>query len=300
MVRRRAPAKINLYLHVTGRRDDGYHLLESLIAFAGVEDVVEVEPGPDRGLELTVAGPFADELAGSAGAGAGNIVLRAARALARVAGREPDASMRLVKNLPVAAGLGGGSADAGAALRALAALWEVRLPDEELAALALGLGADVPACLAGRPVLVSGIGETLRPAPALPPVHLLLVNPSVALATADVFAAFEARTRASPPPLTDPPADAAALAARLAERRNDLEDAARRLAPAIDAALGWLGGRSGCLLARMSGSGATCFGLFADPEAARVAEEETRIAHPGWWARAAPLLAAREREEGWW
>ena len=180
-----APAKINLFLHVTGRRPDGYHLLESLVAFAGVHDRIEVRAG--KGLSLEIEGPFAAAL----DAGGENLAVKAARALAGEAGIPPDARIRLHKALPVAAGIGGGSADAAAALRALSALWRVSVPAERLGALALALGADVPVCLSGRPGIVRGIGERIAPAPVLPEAPMVLVNPAVPLPTAGVFAARE-------------------------------------------------------------------------------------------------------------
>ena len=179
-----APAKINLYLHVTGRRADGYHELDSLVVFADLGDTVTV--APDHGLRLTIDGPFASALP----AGGDNLVLRAARALADAAGVEAKAAIGLTKRLPVAAGLGGGSADAAAALGALAALWGIEAGSEMLEDFARGLGADVPACLGGRPAFVGGIGEALSPAPPLPPAWVVLANCGRALSTAAVFAAY--------------------------------------------------------------------------------------------------------------
>lgn len=271
-----APAKVNLALHVTGRRADGYHLLDSLVAFARVGDRLEAEPAP--GLTLSLAGPFAAAL----GAGADNSVLAAA-SLLRPPGR--GAALRLVKVLPVASGLGGGSADAAAALRLLARLWRRPLPGP---AAALSLGADVPVCLGGRPARMRGIGEDLSPV-ALPPFWMVLVNPGVPVPTAAVFAALAAKAN---PPLPNPPAfpDAAALAAWLARARNDLEPPARALAPPIDEALAALTAQPGCALARMSGSGATCFGLFAAEAPALAAFAALRAARPGWWIVAAPSM----------
>ncbi len=261
----RAPAKVNLYLRVVGRRGDGYHLLDSLAVFGPAADRVAVERA--EGLSLAVTGRFAGELAGEAD----NLVLRAARALAD--GRALGARIVLDKRLPVASGIGGGSADAAAALRGLARLWGVSVP----AGLAAGLGADVPACLAGRPARMEGVGERLGPAPKLPAFGLLLANPGVGVSTPAVFRArvgpYSARAM-----LPEGWASAAAMAAGLAELGNDLEAAAIRLCPVIAEVLAWLRARPGCLLARMSGSGATCFGVFAGkPE---VAAEE---APAGWW-----------------
>ena len=293
MVRRFAPAKVNLYLHVLGRRPDGYHRLDSLVVFADVGDEVVAAPAPDGepDLTLTVEGPFAGALAG----GADNLVLRAARALAEAAGVAARARLTLVKNLPVAAGVGGGSADAAAALSALAGLWGLRLDDAALDRVALGLGADVPMCRRSRPLLVGGTGDELDEAPALPALALVLVNPGVPLATAAVFAAFDAGAaggHAVARPLSNAPVNAAALAAELKRRANDLEGPARFLAPAVDAALAALAAAPGCLLARMSGSGATCFGLFADAGAARHAAAAIGRAQPAWWVVAAGLRPA--------
>ena len=266
-----APAKINLFLHVTGRRDDGYHLLDSLVVFAGAADRLAASAA--EGLALEVDGPFASGLAGEAD----NLVLRAARALAAAGGMSPAARLRLTKNLPIASGIGGGSADAAAALRLLARLWRLPPPDP---AIGLELGADVPVCLAGRSARMQGIGEVLRPAPLLPRFGLVLVNPGVSLATPSVFRARQGGLR---PPAALPVAwpDAAAMAADLARCANDLEAAAIGLAPVIAEVLAVLAGLPGALLARMSGSGATCFALFAEP--ARAAAAAGEISRPGWW-----------------
>jgi 4-diphosphocytidyl-2-C-methyl-D-erythritol kinase len=282
-----APAKVNLYLHITGRRADGFHELDSLFVRADIGDRLRLCAA--AGLALTVDGPFAPALA-STGAGA-NLVLSAARRLASHLGREPGAAIHLEKNLPVAAGLGGGSADAAAALRGLAALWQADVPDNELRLLAAGLGADVPACLTRHPLQVSGIGEQLRPAPELPPAWLVLANPGLALGTADVFAR-RAGGFSRAMPLDRPPADAATLAGALLARRNDLETAAIALVPQIADVLAALAGEAGILLARMSGSGATCFGLAATAADAEAAASRIGAAHPAWWVVAAPMLAS--------
>lgn len=282
-LRREAPAKVNLYLHVVGRRDDGYHQLDSLVAFAGVGDTLDLAAAD--GLSLVIDGPQAAALP----AGEDNMVLRAARALAARAQVTKGAALRLTKRLPVAAGIGGGSADAAATLAGLMRLWDIVLPPAEIHALALALGADVPVCLAGRPTAMGGIGEVLRPAPPLPPAWLALVNPRVALATPAVFKARSGGF-SDPAPLETTPRDAAHLAALLTARRNDLTAAAISLAPPVGEALALLAAQPACLLARMSGSGATCFGLFAEPEAAHAAARAIAAARPGWWTAAAPLL----------
>jgi 4-diphosphocytidyl-2-C-methyl-D-erythritol kinase len=269
-----APAKVNLYLHVTGRRDDGYHLLDSLVVFAGIGDTLSAEPA--ESLSLRVAGRFAAGLA----AEADNLVLRAARMLAAEAGVAAAAHLVLEKHLPVASGIGGGSADAAAALRLLCRLWRLSPDPAVLARLAAGLGADVPVCLAGRSARMGGVGERLAPAPALPACGIVLINPGVAVATAEVF---RARRCAWSLPATLPAAwtDAAAMAADLRGLRNDLQPAAVALRPVIGEVVAALAATPGCLLARMSGSGATCFGLFADRDAAERAAAAVR--RPGWW-----------------
>ena len=278
-----APAKLNLYLHVTGRRADGYHLLDSLVAFAGVHDVLAARPS-DR-LELEIAGPFGGPLA----AEEDNLVLRAARALAKAAGVAADAHLTLEKYLPLGAGIGGGSADAAAALELLGRLWGVRLDAGEMDALALSLGADVPVCGLGRAAFVGGVGEHLVPAPALPPAHLVLVNPCRPLATARVFGA-RTGPYTDPARFTEAPVDAAGLARLLAERRNDLYEPARRLMPELVDGLAALAAAPGCLLARMSGSGATCFGLFAGVGEADAAAAAIKVGLPGWWVVSTPLV----------
>lgn len=267
-----APAKINLHLHVVGRRDDGYHLLDSLVVFAGVGDRLSVSPA--ELLSLTVTGPFAGGLA----AEADNLVLRAARGLADLAGVRASGAMVLEKNLPVASGIGGGSADAAAALRLMSRFWGVEV---DLAGLTRALGADVPVCLLGRPVRMSGIGEVLAPAPPLPEAGLVLVNPGVAVSTPAVFRARTGEFSEVAGFPNEGWRNAASLAADLRAMRNDLETPARLLAPEIGEALAVLAAMPGCLLARMSGSGATCFGLLPSVEAARQAAEHIR--RPGWW-----------------
>lgn len=278
-----APAKVNLYLHVVGKRADGYHLLDSLIAFAGIGDTVAARPADD--LSLTLGGPFAPGLT----AGEDNLVLRAARALRELTGTNAGAALHLTKRLPPASGIGGGSADAAATLKVLLRLWGVAPADDALMDLALRLGADVPMCLAGRAAFASGVGEVLDPAPALPACWLVLANPGVPVATPAVF---KARTGAfsDPAPFTETPGDAAHLADLLRHRGNDLGGPAIAIAPPIGEVLGALETTPGCLLARMSGSGGTCFGLYATEAEAAAAAEGLRMGHEGWWAAAGPLL----------
>ncbi len=271
-----APAKVNLALHVTGRRADGYHLLDSLVAFPRTGD--RLRAGPAATLSLAIDGPFAGDL----GAGADNLVLRAARLLR--ADAADGAALRLTKSLPVASGIGGGSADAAAALRLLARLWDRPLPPRATLA---ALGADVPVCVAGTSARMRGIGDDLAPV-ALPSFWLVLVNPGVPVPTPAVFAALARRDN---DPLPDPPAfaDAEALAGWLAARRNDLEAPATTVAPEIRTVLAALAAAPGCRLARMSGSGATCFGLFTAAAPARAAAAAIRAARPAWWTAAAAV-----------
>ncbi|WP_158744643.1 4-(cytidine 5'-diphospho)-2-C-methyl-D-erythritol kinase [Acidisphaera sp. L21] len=274
-----APAKVNLSLLVTGRRADGYHLLDSLVVFGPAADRLHASPA-DR-LSLCVEGPFAAGLT----AEPDNLVLRAARGLADWAGRPAVAALVLEKNLPVASGIGGGSADAAAALRVLSRLWGLTPSAEVLAGLALGLGADVPVCVASRPARMQGVGEALSPLPVIPSCGLLLVNQGIAVATADVFRARKAAF-SSPAALPESWPDVAALAAALAALGNDLEAPALTVAPSIGDVLGAIRMLPGCLLARMSGSGATCFGLFADPAMAQAGADALPAS---WWRSAGPL-----------
>lgn len=284
MVREFARAKVNLYLHVVGRRPDGYHLLDSLAVFPEIGDVVTATPAD--ALELTLAGPFGQDLT----AEPDNLVLRAARGLAELAGVPARARLVLEKHLPVSSGIGGGSADAAAALRALQKLWRVEVDPSALVALATQLGADVPVCLAQLPARMQGIGEILTRAPAIPDCGMVLVNPLVAVATPAVFKARqggfspEARLASVWP-------DADAMADDLARLANDLQPPAMALCPVIETVLLAIARLPGCHLARMSGSGATCFGLFDDAEAARRAS--SAVARDGWWSWGGAVAATR-------
>jgi len=270
-----APAKVNLYLRVLGRRADGYHLLDSLVVFAAMGDTLQAAPA--EALSLEIAGPFAAALAG----GAENLVLRAGRALAAAAGVAPRGRLLLTKRLPVASGIGGGSTDAAAALRLLSRLWRLDLPAARRAALAASLGADVPVCLAGRPTRMGGVGEVLASPPALPRCGLVLANPGAAVSTAAVFRARAGRPFAAAAELPPGWTDAAAMARDLAAIGNDLQAPALEVCPAIAGMLAALRRLPGCLLAQMSGSGATCFALFADPMAAERSAASLDV--PGWW-----------------
>jgi 4-diphosphocytidyl-2-C-methyl-D-erythritol kinase len=283
-----APAKVNLTLSVIGRRPDGYHDLESLVAFAALGDELSLTPGGE--LALTVSGPSAAQ----AGDAADNLVVKAALALAA---RVPElrlGTFHLDKRLPVAAGLGGGSADAAAALRLLARANGVAVYDARLFEAARATGADVPVCLDPRPRLMRGIGDVLSAPLTLPPLPAVLVNPGVAVATKSVFVRW---TPAAAPAAFDPSKFGASVSRDeclqlLALHGNDLEAPAIALEPTIAEVLAALRALPGCRLARMSGSGATCFALFATAAAAIEAAQMLAAAHPQWWVRATALGGA--------
>ncbi len=286
-----APAKLNLYLHIVGRRGDGYHLIDSLVAFADIGDHVAARAAASLSLEID--GPEAPSLAGL---GEDNLVLRAARALAGLAGVGAGAALHLQKHLPIAAGIGGGSSDAAATLRALCALWRVSIDADALRRLGARLGADVPACLHAAPCWVGGIGEEIEPASPLPSAGIVLANPRIALPTAAVFAARRARPGdiekfGDPGRFAPLPRDVASLAGMLNLRRNELTEAAIGCAPETAAVLAELARLPGALLARMSGSGATCFALFADRVAAERARARLAAAEPQWWCAAGGFVA---------
>lgn len=280
-----APAKINLTLAVHGRRLDGYHDLTSIVAFAGAADRVTLEPGDV--FSLAVTGPRG----AACGSVADNLIGKAAAALsARISGLVTG-HFTLSKRLPVAAGIGGGSADAAAALRLLARANGVALNDARLTEAAAICGADVPACLMSRATIAAGIGERLRLV-HVPRMAVVLVNPGIALPTAEVFTALglkpgEAARQAQAPAAERPGArDTKAWLDFLRAHGNDLEPAAIRLRPQIDDVLAALRATKGCGLARMSGSGATCFEFYDSARAAFAAVRILRRAHPGWWVRA--------------
>lgn len=281
-----ARAKINLFLHVTGRRADGYHLLHSLVVFADIGDTITAEPSPL--LSLSLAGPFGDLLEVSGD----NLVLRAAMALQDKTGTRDGAALLLTKRLPVASGIGGGSADAAATLRALSRLWALSPDEKALEALALPLGADVPVCIASRARMMGGIGDVLEEAPVLPPAWMVLVNPMRGLETRSVFATRD--PGATTPPAAPPPAfaDAAALAAWLKHAtRNDLAPAARSIMPDIARIEEALASLPGALHGGMSGSGATCYALFSTAREATEAARLLRIKERNWWVEAGAIRA---------
>ena len=283
----RAPAKVNLTLSVLGRRTDGWHELDSLVAFAGCCDWLAFEPA--EALSLTIGGPTA----AAAGPTDDNLVLRAARALAERVPQLRLGHFHLRKGLPVAAGLGGGSSDAAAALRALAAANGLAADDDRLFAAAAAVSSDAPVCLCPSARQMTGRGERLGPALGLPPLPAVLANPGVAVATPAVFAALGLALGVSlgapSAPRLEPGSDAAHALAALDAGRNDLQASAIRIAPAIGDALEALRRLDGARLARMSGSGATCFALFDDRHVAARAARALAGAHPGWWVRATYL-----------
>ena len=281
MLVEKAPAKINLTLHVVSRRSDGYHEIESLVAFAAAADVLRLTPGPS--LSLHVSGPTG----AASGAVRDNLVLKAAHALAAQIEGLKLGRIALSKRLPVAAGLGGGSSDAAAALRLLARVNRIASDDPRLMQAARATGADVPVCLDPRPRLMRGIGEILSAPLDLPRLPAVLVNPSVAVATKEVFAALrlEGSSLSKQLPAFEVHSIETLLPA-LAESRNDLESSAIRLQPLIADVLAELRGLPACRVARMSGSGATCFGLFESSVSAATAARKFRRKHPSWWIRA--------------
>ena len=277
-----APAKINLCLHVIGQRQDGYHLLDSLVAFTTIGDRLSLTPSDS--LTLSLSGPFGAALP----AGANNLVLRAAAAvLPGVTG-----TFALEKHLPPASGIGGGSSDAAAAIRAvLRAHPGVRPAD--LSALAAELGADVPVCLTPRPARMRGIGDQLEPLANFPEGGIVLINPGVEVPTPAVFRALSRKDHPALPDALPAWQDIGALARWLSQQRNDLEAPALRLAPVIGDVLDALVAVPGALLSRMSGSGATCFALFANEDEATTAARSLSARHPGWWITAGRLLSDR-------
>ena len=283
----RAPAKINLTLHVVARRSDGYHALESLVVFTRSGDTLTLTPG--GALSLIVEGPTAS----AAGDIEDNLVIRSARALARRVDGLALGAFHLVKALPVAAGIGGGSSDAAAAMRLLARLNGLAPDDPRIMEAAAETGADIPVCVAARARMMRGIGDELGPIIALPPLPALIVNPGVPLETRAVFKRMDLpagwRTTASAHPQLADGQGADAVFKALRRGRNDLEDPACVLAPVVSDVLAVLGAAPGCRLARMSGSGTTCFGLFTDCRTAARASKTIRRVHPGWWLKTTML-----------
>ena len=278
-VQETAFAKINLDLRVCRRRADGYHDLDSLVVFATIGDRLTFTPADQLSLEIT--GPFAAALNETDD----NLVLDAARALASMMDRRPTVRMTLEKNLPVAAGLGGGSADAAATLRGLSRLWGTALDIADLMAMAKELGADVPACIGSKPCRMQGIGERLLPINYPEECPILLVNPKVAAPTPTVFRMLKSMSGERPSSL--PVDDASRFHQALLQSVNDLQAPAMRLLPVIRDVLAMIDDQPGCKLARMSGSGATCFGLFSDQTTVDRARAALLGMRPDWWVAAA-------------
>ena len=285
LIREFAPAKLNLYLHITGRRADGYHDLDSLVAFASIGDELSLSP----------AAAFSFELAGAqAGALAhedqsNNLVVGAARSLAALTGHSLDVHLTLTKNLPVASGIGGGSSDAAAALRALARHWGLAKDDPRLLEAAAKHGQDVPVCVKVESNYMTATGVV--PAPKVPRTAVVLVNPGKGLSTPSVYKEYRAGGDSFSPlsRLSEAPKTVDELVVSLKLRGNDLYAPACRLMPEIGEIIDVLRGTEHCLLARMSGSGATCFGLYTDTEAAEKAAGKIRAANPAWWVKAGEL-----------
>jgi 4-diphosphocytidyl-2-C-methyl-D-erythritol kinase len=291
VVSENARAKINLSLHVQRRREDGFHLIESLVAFARIADRLDVEPAAQ--FETTVTGPFAEALADCPAEE--NLVVQAGHGLSHgIGGVPPGALIMLEKNLPVGAGIGGGSADAAACIRALLRLNKVKASDVALAQIASGVGSDVNVCLASEPAFITGVGNVVEPAPRLPDIPVVLVNPGLQLATPDVYEAvglapgedFAAET---PPRPDGAMRSVTAVVDYLNATRNDLQQPATGLAPAIADIAVALASKPGCLLARMSGSGPTCFGIFGTAAEAHDAAQWISDERPDWWVRATSL-----------
>lgn len=278
-----APAKLNLFLHITGKRPDGYHLLESLAAFTSFGDVLEIAPA--NALSLEVSGPFAAAVEGGSES---NLVLRAAKALQEHAGISKGAHISLHKHIPVGAGLGGGSSDAAAALIALSSFWQLSLDKAALHSISAPLGSDIAVCLLRKPAWVTGAGEHVTPVSFSGTASVVMVNPRVPLLTADVYRQFRPGFTA---PVAPPPALRTfdALVRYLKPLGNVLETPAVALQPMIRDMLVVLAATEGCALARMSGSGATCFALYEDAASAKNAAHALRRAHAGWWIQESEL-----------
>lgn len=275
-----APAKVNLCLHITGKRDDGFHLLESLTVFTDFGDRLDLREAKQIQLEIT--GPYAQFLKHDP---VDNLVVRAAKLLREELGIEQGAHITLDKQIPIGAGLGGGSADAAATLRALPDLWKQKVSQDTLLKIAQRLGSDVPACLISQPVWMRGAGELLEYVSLPIKGALLLVNPNIALSTVDVYKAYRPPFSPSASSLRNPK-DINALTNWLSTHHNALAQPAQQLAPDIGKVLALIRAQEGCLLSRMSGSGATCFGIFSSNKQADAAAAAIQSQQPDWWLRA--------------
>ncbi|MEC7488969.1 MAG: 4-(cytidine 5'-diphospho)-2-C-methyl-D-erythritol kinase [Pseudomonadota bacterium] len=283
-----APAKVNLFLHVCGLRHNGYHSLESLVAFTELSDRISIRSADD--LSLSISGPFAGALPEDRDT---NLAFRAAEVLIKQKDLRNCAQLTLEKNLPVSSGVGGGSADAAAVLRALAVLWRLDVTDATLAKIGMTIGADVPACIHSAPAIVSGTGETVLPQHPIPPCGVVLVNAGEPVATSTVFMLREGTftDRASWPTVTS----FDGLIAELSARKNDLFASASQISPIIKDVLAAISETANCALARMSGSGGTCFGLYKHESQAAQAAAEMSMQNPGWWCAATKFRAEQPR-----
>lgn len=284
----RAPAKVNLYLHITGKREDGYHLVDSLVSFTDFGDQVTVSEADE--LTLTASGHYADGMPMDDS----NLVLRMARSLQEEAGITKGAKIHIDKEIPVSAGVGGGSTDAAAAANALVKLWGVDIPLQRLCEIGFKLGVDMPVCLNRKTVFVDGLGEQMTAAEPIPENGLLLVNPRVTLSTPSVFARRKGGFSPTDDFIGTRAKDAKHLAKLLADRENDLTDPASALVPVVREVIREIGNLDGCLLSRMSGSGATCWGLFETEAAAAAAMEQLKSRQPDWWMRVSHLTSDAE------
>ena len=282
-----APAKINLSLLITGRRDDGYHLLDSIVVFAKTHDRITISP--NEGLALHISGPFQKVLSGVEN----NSILKAARSIVRKTGVKPDALITLEKNLPIAAGIGGGSSNAAAAIHGLNHFWKTDLNSGEMKSIGLSIGTDVPVCLCGLSARVSGIGEKVQILSKIPSFGLLLVNPGFAVSTSQVFKLWSGPFSKEVPSQNinfNNPQD---LVSYLLGLRNDLEAPAKEVCPQIGHVLKVIGATEECLLSRLSGSGATCFGIFNNSAAAEAAAVKISSQHPTWWVNSTVIRQDR-------
>lgn len=284
-----APAKINLYLHVTGRLDNGYHTLDSLVSFADIGDTIKIEPAPDFSFHLD--GPYAGAFGPKerdASPNSSNLAVRAVWALAQAAQKKPDVKITLTKNLPLSSGMGGGSSNAAAVLWGLCEWWGISHHAPYLPGLMATLGADVPVCLKCQPTRMRGIGEILDAVPPMPEIPIVLINPGKSCPTGQVFAHYTGSFR-NPSPLPENIDTLDSLTDLLKNSVNDLSHSATQIVPEITNVLQTLDVQKGCRIARLSGSGATCFGLFDTESQAEHAANEIARENPDWWVRAAWL-----------
>lgn len=282
-----AHAKINLYLHVTGKRPNGYHELDSLVTFADIYDEIKIEQADQ--FSLTINGEFAATLNTD-----NNLITKAAQKLAQALGKDLSIAMTLNKSIPVEAGLGGGSADAAATIRGLLQFWNIDADDiTNLDEILMTLGADVPVCFAQQPVRMTGIGEILTPAPHIPETHCVLVFPGVSSSTPQVFAHYKGPF-GKPVPLPEKWQDQDDFLNFIKSQHNDLYPPARERMPIIDEALNALQYQTGCTLTRMLGSGSTCIGFFETEDQACRAADEIYSTHSNWWVKNTQLLKSRK------